>query len=160
MNGRFAVVRDGVDRVAQIVLGDGVGVLPIIIDTAFVLENPMPIEDEAMRCTERSVGTRHFLAFIVAVRERKALFIMALFHGFKGIVGIVRRIVAVDQHKLHSLLIEMILQLDQSIFIRPGIRTVVAGEDDDDHRIFDHLRIDRHTIGRRQCECRHWITDA
>ena len=152
-------MRQRFDGIAQVMLCYFFRLLPVVVYTTFVFQNSIPVEDETMRSANGAVRLRDFLGFVVAVRERIVFCVVPFFHRLERIVGILGRVVAIDQNELNAFFIEVLLELNQAALDRLRIGTVIAGENNDDHGIFDEDCLDRHTIRRWQIEIRHRITN-
>lgn len=155
----FAFHKRG-QSVAQVVLGGGVGVAPVVVDAAFVLERALLPEHEAVRRADRAVGFGCVLAFVTAVGKREGFFVMADLHVLEGILGVALGIVAVNGHELHPFLIKVLCQRNQPVLVRLRVGTVIARKDDADNGILDVLRDDREAVGGGQREPGHGIADV
>ena len=152
-------MRKRLDGIAQVVLRHFFRLLPVIVDATFVFEHAIPVEHETVWRADGAVCLRHFLRFVVAIREWIILRVMSFLHRLERIIWIFGCIVAVDENELNAFFIEVLLELNQAALDRLRIGTVIAGENNDDHGIFDEDCLDRHTIRRWQIEIRHRITN-
>ncbi len=149
----------GDDRVVQSVIGDGVGILPVVVDAAFIGELVVGIEDKTVGSAASAVGCGDFLRRIMNVGEWKPLLLGADLHAVKGILCVGSGIVAVNENEQRAVLLQFHLQRDETILVRLRVGAVIAGEDNHTRLGREEiLGIDFSTKRIRQMEGRHSIT--
>ena len=126
--------QESVDGIRYVVLLGLFRTFRIVVDGADIPDHvtlALLLHDEHMRGTRCTERFRRLLRRIVQIREGEFLFCCALDHVRIGIVRNDVRVVRVDSHDGISLGCEGVVKFDDTVFVRDGIRTMIAGEDDD-----------------------------